>query len=183
MKFDVLSKDNAPEGARAELGRAQAQYGFLPNLLGVMAEAPALLLGYRYLMDIFEKTSLSPAERQIVLLATSRSNACDYCMAAHSTIADMMKVPTEVTDAIRAGRPIGDAKLEALRRFTAAVVETRGLPGEAETKAFVGAGYTKAQVLEVILGVGMKTLSNYTNHVADTPLDPGFSGRKWQKLA
>jgi alkylhydroperoxidase family enzyme len=92
-------------------------------------------------------------------------------------------VPDHVVQAIRAGRPIVDYKLEALRRFTAAVVTMRGWPSEADTRGFLDAGYTRAQILEVVLGVGMKTLSNYTNHIADTPLDHAFAKAAWSKAA
>jgi alkylhydroperoxidase family enzyme len=86
-------------------------------------------------------------------------------------------------EAIRGGKPIADAKLEALRRLSAAVVNTRGWPSEDDTKAFLNAGYVKAQVLEVILGVGMKTLSNCTNHIGETPLDAPFAKAAWCKAA
>jgi alkylhydroperoxidase family enzyme len=88
-----------------------------------------------------------------------------------------------VVQAIRNGRPIADKKLEALRRFTAAVVTSRGWPSDADTGAFLNAGYGRQQVLEVVLGVGIKTLSNYTNHIADTPLDQAFATAAWSKAA
>ena len=93
----------------------------------------------------------------------------------------MQKVPADVVQAIRTGQPIADGKLEALRRFTAAVAATRGRPPEADTAAFLAAGYAPAHILEVILGVGMKTLSNYTNHLAGTPLDEAFAPVAWSK--
>jgi AhpD family alkylhydroperoxidase len=148
-----------------------------------MAEAPALLKAYRSLSALFEETSLSPAERQVVLLTTSYENDCDYCIAAHSVIAAMQKVPDDVVQAIRDGKPITDRKLEALRRFTAALVTSRGWPSDAESERFLNAGYGKQQVLEVVLGVGIKTLSNYTNHIADTPLDQAFAKAAWSKAA
>ena len=71
----------------------------------------------------------------------------------------------------------------ALPRFTAAVVTSRGRPSEADTAALLQAGYGKQQVLEVVLVVGMKTLSNYTNHIADTPPDQAFGRAAWSKAA
>lgn len=183
MSYIVHTQQTAPEAAKETLAGARKAYGFLPNLLAVMAEAPALVKAYVTLSRIFDETSLSAAERQTVLLAASRANGCEYCVAAHSVIAEMQKVPSAVVDAIRNGRPIADPKLEVLRRFTAAVVTSRGLPSEADTAAFLQAGYGKQQVLEVVLGVGMKTLSNYTNHIADTPLDQAFERAAWSKAA
>ncbi len=183
MTYTVHTIETAPEAAKAPLTEARQAYGFIPNLLGVMAESPALLKAYRTLSGLFEETSLSPIERQIVLLTTSYENGCEYCVAAHSVIAAMQKLPADAVQAIRDGKPIADPKLETLRRFTAAVVDSRGRPSDAEIEAFVAAGYGRQQVLEVVLGVGMKTLSNYTNHVADTPLDPAFAGSAWSKAA
>ncbi|PCJ58215.1 MAG: carboxymuconolactone decarboxylase [Rhodospirillaceae bacterium] len=176
MTYPVHSLDTAPAAAKEDLAEAKAAYGFLPNLLGVMAEAPALLKAYRTVAGLFEGTSLSSTEQQIVLLAVSHENKCNYCVAAHSVIAKMQKVPVDVVHAVRDGQPVADKKLEALRRFTGSVVASRGWPSDADTKAFLDAGYSKAQILEVVLGIGMKTLSNYTNHIADTPLDEAFAG-------
>jgi hypothetical protein len=111
--------------------------------------------------------------------AASRENECDYCMAAHSAIADMQQLPADVIEAIRDDREITDGKLESLRRFTAETVRTRGWPSDSTRAQFFEAGYTEASALEVILGIGMKTLSNYTNHLAETPLDGQFKGRRW----
>lgn len=183
MSYPVHTQESAPAAAQETLASAKKAYGFLPNLLAVMAEAPALLKAYRTVGDLFEQTSLSPTERQVVLLTASYENGCEYCVAAHSVIAGMQKVSDDVVQAIRDGQPLADRKLEALRRLTAAIVTSRGLPTPDQTAAFLGVGYTRAQVLEVVLGVGMKTLSNYTNHLADTPLDPAFARAAWSKAA
>lgn len=181
MSYAIHTSTNAPEGAREILAQSEKTYGFLPNLLGVMAEAPALLKGYRTLMGVFEETSFTPTERQIVLLTVSYENACEYCVSAHTAIAQMQKVPGDVVAAIRDGKPIADRKLEALRAFTAAVVQSRGWPDSTVSEAFFAASYTRAQALETILGVGVKTVSNYTNHLAHTPLDPQFARAAWSK--
>ncbi|TAN56589.1 MAG: carboxymuconolactone decarboxylase family protein [Rhodospirillales bacterium] len=183
MAYAVHTVATAPDAAKETLAGAQKAFGFLPNLLGVMAEAPSLVKAYAALIGLFEETSLSPAERQTVLLAASYENNCDYCIAAHSVIAGMQKVPADVIDAIRDNRPIPDRKLEALRRFTTAVVSSRGWPSQAETSAFLSAGYEKRQILEVVLGVGFKTLSNYTTHITHTPLDQAFAKAEWTKAA
>lgn len=183
MSYTIHNPDTAPEAAREILTSAKKTYGFLPNLLGAMAEAPALVKAYTTLSRIFEETSFSAAERQVVLLTVSYENRCEYCVAAHSVVAAMQKVPDDVVGAIRNGKPIADAKLEALRRYTTAVAASRGWPTEEDTKVFLAAGYGKQQVLEVVLGVGFKTLSNYTNHIAKTPLDEAFRKGAWSKAA
>lgn len=183
MSYPIHTIETAPEAARETLVAAKQAYGFLPNLLAVMADAPALVKGYTTLSRIFDETSFSPAERQVVLLTVSYENDCTYCVAAHSVIARMQKVPEDVVQAIRGNRPITDGRLEALRRYTSAVVTKRGWPAETDTTAFEAAGYTRQQALEVVLGVGVKTLSNYMNHVAHTPLDQAFAKAEWSKAA
>ncbi len=177
--MDVHTIDTAPEAASGFIEKAHANYGFLPNLLGVMASAPPLLEAYMTLAGLFEKTSLTPTERQTVLLTVSAVNQCTYCVAAHTALAQMQHVEQHVIEAIREDRPIGDDRLEALRRFTEAIVTSRGWPSDQVTEAFHKAGYTPAQALEVVLGVGIKTMSNYTNHMAQTPLDNAFASADW----
>lgn len=179
MNFPVHTIDSAPDAAKPTLEAALKGYGFLPNLLGMMATAPALVTGYATLSRTFDETSLTPAERQVVLLTASFENTCAYCMAAHSTIAAMQRVPAGVVDALRRGASLPDDRLEALRRFTAAVVTTRGGPTEVDVQAFLDSGFGLQQVLEVVLGVGLKTLSNYANHFAETPVDAAFRSAAW----
>ncbi len=176
MSYPILDSETAPEAARPLLAKARQAYGFVPNILGVMAGAPALLEAYMSLSAIFDKTSFSPAERQVVLLAVSAENGCGYCTAAHSGIARNQKVSEAVLEAIGQGKRLPDEKLDALFEFTRHMVQTRGRPDEGRLQAFLDAGYSAAQVQEVILGIGMKTLSNYTNHIAETPLDAQFGG-------
>ncbi|MEF8793059.1 carboxymuconolactone decarboxylase family protein [Thiohalorhabdus sp.] len=178
---------NTPDSVTAQAGDfmrdLEKGYGFIPNLAGVMATAPALMQGYFKLNELFEQTSLTGPERQVVLLAASYTNACDYCMGAHTALAEMAGVPQASIEALRAGQPLPDERLEALRRFTQAVVYQRGHMPDADLQAFYEAGFTQQNVLEVVLGVGMKTLSNYTNHIAGTPLDSAFSGKEWNPPA
>jgi AhpD family alkylhydroperoxidase len=130
-------------------------------------------------MGIFESSSLSDAEKQTVLLSASFVNKCEYCVAAHTLIAGMKSVPAEIIEALRAGTTLPDPKLDALAVLTRSVVETRGWPTEAAKEAFFAAGYGTREYLEVIVGVTVKTLSNYVNHAADTPLDTAFETAKW----
>ena len=179
MDYPIHTVDTAPDAAKEILAGAQQAYGFVPNLLGTMAEAPALLKAYTTISRIFDESSFTPTERQVVLLATSVQNGCRYCVAAHSAIASMQRVPAEVVTALRDGETIPDAKLEALREFATSVVSSRGWPSEQETERFTKAGCRRQQVLEVVLGIGLKTLSNYTNHLASTPLDAAFTRAAW----
>lgn len=183
MTYNIHTETTAPESARQILTQVKGKFGFIPNLLGTMANAPALLKGYLTLAEIFDSSSFTPTERQIVLLATSRANGCAYCMAAHTVIAGMQKVPDDIVKSLRDDMPVNDPKLEALRIFAGEVADKRGYPSEESLKHFLSAGYTKEQVLEVVLGVGFKTLSNYTNHIAKTALDQAFSPAAWDEKA
>ena len=176
---------NAEPKVRAILERAKGQVGFIPNMYAVMANSPGLLETYMDGYDRFRKDSgLTPAEQEVVFLTISRTNGCDYCVAAHSLIADRMsKVPPAVTEAIRDGRAIPDPKLAALSAFTDVLLTKRGLPSKAEVEAFLAAGYQERQILEVILAIAVKTLSNYSNHLFHTELDPAFVSREWKKSA
>ncbi len=180
VDFPVPDPNTVPDGSRELLSNVEAKFGFTPNLTRILAQSPQALEGYLTLSQLFGNTSLEPVEREVVILAVSYANACDYCMAAHSTGARMGGVPDEIVDALREGRPLSDSKLETLRSFTESVVRNRGWPSDDDVRSFLEAGFTKPQVFEVLLGVTMKTLSNYTNHIADTPVDEPFSGERWE---
>ena len=177
--YTIHTAATAPQGAREALEGVQKQFGFVPNLMGVMAEAPSTLKAYLNLMQFLGETSFSPIQEQVVALAVSHVNACTYCMAAHSAVAKGVGMSDDDLRALRDGGPLKDTALEALRAFTVDVVETRGWVSPAAQSAFFAAGYTRTHVLEVLVGVAMKTLSNYVNHTADTPLDPQFAPFAW----
>lgn len=177
--FAIHTPETAPEPADETLAGIEDELGFVPNLYAELADAPAALDGYRALDESFQSTSFDPVERQVVLLTVSYQNRCHYCMAAHTMLARMAEAPDAVVEALRDGTPIPDEKLEALRRFTRAVVEERGWVSDEAVEGFLEAGYTRANVLEVVLGVAQKTLSNYVNHLTGTPVDEAFSDGAW----
>ncbi|GAB2962534.1 carboxymuconolactone decarboxylase family protein [Saccharothrix stipae] len=181
VQFTVHDETSAPEPARPFLEAGRKRLGFVSSLNGVMAESPELLAGYNALAEQFGKSSLPGNAKQVVLITTSILNGCEYCVAAHSTIALKLGAPEEVVQALRAGKPLPDDTLEAVRRFTELVVTDRGWVDEQEVEAFLAAGHTRRHVLDVLLGVGLKTLSNYTNHIAHTPLDEAWQGQEWQR--
>lgn len=179
--YTLHTPQTAPEAARAALETAERRMGFVPHLYAGLAHAPAALEGYLAVSASFDKVSLTPVERQVVLLTASVDNGCEFCVAAHSMIAKkMVGVAPEVVQALREEREPADAKLAALAVFTRAVVQERGWVREHPALArFLAAGYTPAQALEVVLGVTQKTLSNYANHLLQTPLNPAFESERW----
>jgi AhpD family alkylhydroperoxidase len=181
IAFQRYTADTAPEASRQHLAGVKAQFGFIPNLQSIMAESPELLAAHGVLWAEFSRTTLTQHEQQIVFMTAIYENDCHYCMAGHTTMARMQKLGEDVITALRNGGPIADPRLEALHRFTTLVVRDRGFVADAEVQAFLDAGFTRRNVLEVVLGVSIKIQSNYTNHLVGTPLDPFMKGNEWTK--
>lgn len=178
--FPVHSIASAPAASQPLLQEATGKFGFLPNLLGMLSSSPSALEGYLRLTTIFSGTAFSPAERQLVLLAVSAQNSCAYCVAAHTFIAGMEELDPMVIEAIRAGTPIPDQRLQALRQFTQDVISQDGWLEPEQVERFLSAGYSESQCLDVVLGIALKTLSNFANHLAGTPLDSTFAASGWR---
>ncbi len=180
-EFTIHSKDGAEGERRETLEMIERSYGFVPNLLGGLAEAPAAARAYLALGGEVAKTSFTPSERHVAWFAVNFYNNCHYCMPAHTAIAKNEKVPDDVIEAARNGGGYADAKLQALHDFVNALVEKRGEADEADLQAFFAAGFNKQHVLEAVLVVAHKTLSNYANHLMRTPVDGAFSAFAWEK--
>lgn len=165
------------------LEAAKKGMGMIPNMYATMANNTALFDAYSYSYKTFrENAGFSSQEQEIIFLSIAFENECDYCMSAHSFVADKMSnVPTEVTDAIRNNTEIEDVKYKALSTFSRLMTEKRGNPSPEDVDAFLVAGYTQNHILGVIAGIGVKTMSNYFNHVFNTPVDDAFSSRTWIK--
>jgi uncharacterized peroxidase-related enzyme len=177
--FKLHDTSTAPPASVDILNGVQKAWGFVPNLHRVLAESPAALEAYSMLWGIAEKTSFTPQERNIVYLAIIYENECTYCMAGHTNLSRMAKVDNATIAALREGRPIADAKLEALREFAAKVTRQRGVVSEAEVAAFKAAGYNNRTVLDVLVLAATKLISNYTTHLAQTPNDSFMKGAEW----
>lgn len=170
--FPLHTRATAPFDAKPIMEQVASAVGYVPNLVAQMAEAPALLEGYAALSALFRKAGFTPPEQQVVLLAVSVEHDSHYCVPAHTVRAREADLSGDVIAAIRARRPLADDHLEALRSFTVKMVRERGFVADADLDAFTAAGFTRANAMEIILAVGLKTLSNYVNHIAETPLDP-----------
>lgn len=180
-RFVIHTPTTAPEKARPILKRIDDDLGYLPNLYAGLADAPTALEGYLSLDERFQATSLTPLQRTIVLLTASRTNECHYCIAVHTAELSEAGYPDDQIENLRNMRSLSDPKLDALRVFTHRLVEARGQVSEDDVEAFLEAGYERPQVLEIVLGVSMKTLSNYVNHLLDTPLDEQFEDFAWTR--
>ena len=179
--FTVYTAETAPEGSKEILAGASGKYGFVPNLLGVLAESPTALKTYTTIAGLFGETAFDGTEQQVITMTTSFENDCTYCMAAHSTVSQMTGVPADVVESLRTGTSIADPKLNALANFTRGLVQNGGNVDAAEVDAFLAAGYTQQHALEVLVGIAQKTMSNFTNHFAQTPRDEAFAANAWEK--
>lgn len=179
MKFKIYNTENAPEDSKPLLKAAKENFGFIPNLLGEFAEAPAVLEGYLKLSEIVGKTSFNSQEQQLAILTVSIENECGYCSAIHSTILkNQLNTDEEIVDAVRNSEPVPHEKYDALVTYVRTVVKKRGFVDDSEIESFIDAGYTNQNVLEVNLILALKTISNYTNHIAKTPLDEAFDAER-----
>ncbi len=168
--------DTAPEANREILNKVAAGMGFVPNMFALMANSEAVLQGYVALDSKFELSGFTPFERQAIFLATSQENECHYCVPAHSTVMlDLMKADPEKVRALRNHEPTGDAKLDALVALTRELVRNRGEADSATIRRFLDAGYQPVQVMEILVGLAMKTITNYSAKLSDLTLDEPFA--------
>lgn len=177
----VHNIESAPEGSKVQLEESVKGFGMLPGLHGVLAGSPELLKAYKTLHELFSNSSFDNDELTVVWQTINVEHACHYCVPAHTGIAKMMKVDDAITDALRNETPLESMKLEALRTMTLTIVRNRGHVTSEELQAFYAAGYGEQQVLDIILGVSQKVISNYTNHIANTPVDAPFQKFAWSK--
>ena len=153
----------------------------IPNLHAVMAESPELLEGYQRLHALAQKTSFNAEELTVVWQSINVEHGCHYCVPAHTFIAQSMGVDNAISESLRNQTPLTDARLEALREATLAVVRKRGVVDQSDLDGFFSAGFGNQQLLEIILILAQKVMSNYVNHVAETPVDAPFAQFAWEK--
>jgi alkylhydroperoxidase family enzyme len=174
MKFELYSKDNAPVESKPLLEDSLKVFGFVPNLHGVMAEVPGMLSTYKDLHNAFQATSFDAEELTVVWQTINVEHECHYCVPAHTGIAHMMKVDSAVIDALVNKTELPTKKLQTLHETTLALVRNRGHLSESELAAFIEVGYENRNLLEIVLGLTQKVMSNYVNHLAETPVDEPF---------
>lgn len=179
--FQIFNDKTAPEESRSMLMSAKADFGMIPNLEGVMAGAPALLSSYVQSWAAFQTCGLTEIEKQVVYMTVNFENNCEYCVPWHSKLSEMAKMPAEEIENLRQGRALNDIKLNTLHQFVKSMVHTRGSIAPADLSSFYEAGYSEQNALEVVLGVSIKVMSNYTNALAQTPLDSAVKNLSWKK--
>ena len=171
-RITIQTVDSAPADSKERLLTAQKTNGFLPNLIGVLANAPTALETYQVVGAINARTSLTAAEREVVQITAATLNGCGFCVAGHTAIArKKLSMPEDIIAALRDTQALRDPKLNVLAQFTLAVMEQKGQVADDELSDFLAAGYTQQNALEVVLGVSLATLCNYANNLAKTPIN------------
>ncbi len=171
-RLTLHTLDTAPADSRPFVERAIANNGFLPNLIGVLANAPVALETYLTVSGINARSSLTLAEREVVQITAARIHHCDFCVAGHTAVAlKKAQLPVETVRALQQGAKTGDSRLDAVEAFAEAVIATRGAVQDADYQAFLQAGFSEAQAIEVILGISLATLCNFTNSLAGTSIN------------
>ena len=182
-RVTLQTLESAPQDARPFLENAHNNSGFIPNLLKVLANAPAALETYVTVSALNGKASLGLAEREVIQLIAATTHGCAFCVAGHTAVAqNKARLPAEVVEALRARGELPNARYEALAAFTRAVIASRGNVSDGQYQAFKQAGFTEGQALEVILGVSLATLCNFANSFARTPLNPELEKYHWEQV-
>lgn len=180
-RLPLRTPEDAPAEARPRLEAAQKNNGFLPNLVRLLANAPVALETYQTVSAINGRASLTLAEREAVQITAAATHGCGFCVAGHSAIADKKARLNQATiSGLRALEAVADARLGAVAAFTKAVIASRGNVTDAELTAFKEAGFDDQAALEVVLGVSLATLCNFTNNLGRPELNPELSAYEWQ---
>ncbi|MGQ8365792.1 carboxymuconolactone decarboxylase family protein [Glaciecola sp. 1036] len=180
-KFTIFDATTAPEKAKPLLENSIKAFGMIPNLHGVMAGSPELLEGYQVLHDLAQKTDFTVEQLTVVWQSINVFHNCHYCVPAHTAIATSMKVSKEVNEALRNETPLPTDELNVLRETVLELVVNRGVLSDTQKQRFLDAGFKPRNILDIILILGQKVLSNYVNHVAETPVDKPFQSFAWTK--
>lgn len=165
------SIEASPAAAQPLLQAVNRQLGVVPNLFRLVGNSPAALEGYLGLNGALAKGSLEAPTRERIALAVAEINGCDYCLSAHSYFGKKLAKLSDAEIAANRGGGSSDPKADAAVRFAVKLVSTRGHASDADIQAVRQAGYTDAQIVEIVLHVALNTLTNYVNEVAKTEID------------
>lgn len=169
-RLAIPTYDAAPPASKPLLDAVNAQLGVIPNLFRLVGASPAALEGFLGLSGALGRT-LDARTRERIALAVAEANGCDYCLSAHTYLGENLAKldPAEIA-ANRRGRS-NDAKADAAVVFARKVVDNRGRVSDADVAAVKLAGFSEAQIIEIVANVAVNVLTNYVNNVAETEID------------
>lgn len=177
--FKIHTPDTSAQEASQILTATNEQLGLIPNVMAVIAESTTALTVFTQLNAAFSDSRFTATEREVIQIAASVENDGDYCVAGHSSFASKQDVPSHIVAALRALNPVDDPRLEALAQFTRDLIQSRGKVSQTELVHFFDAGFTQAQMIEVIVGICVKVFSNYVSSATSIPLDAAFMPFAW----
>jgi uncharacterized peroxidase-related enzyme len=180
LTYKIYNEETASEDLKKTLASYTQKYGFIPNVMGVAAESGAALKAYTFAVGALENSTLTPVELQALYLAISYENGCKYCVAAHTTVSQMLQLDEKSIKDLRVGEDVDDFKLNELIRFARINLRERGRVSKGDIERFIEAGYTKGNIFDVITLIATKTISNYINHIVETPVDDAFKKNIWE---
>jgi alkylhydroperoxidase family enzyme len=178
-QFTIHTTDTAPEASRPALERLTGALGFLPNLVGTIAASPTLVEGLAGLFGPIHAGRFSEPEIQVVLLTDAVANRAPYAVAFHSALGREAGLGADTIAALRDGRPPAEARFAALSALARGLIETRGHLDDAGKQGFLAAGFTPADMLEVVAIVAASTITNTAANLAAVPLDARFEAERW----
>tara|TARA_R110002049_G_scaffold214533_3_gene385988 strand:+ start:6861 stop:7412 length:552 start_codon:yes stop_codon:yes gene_type:complete len=167
--FTVPTRADVTANNQAIFDNLQKGLGFVPNLYAYFGKNETALEDYLSFQN--RKATLTAKEREVINLVTSQVNLCRYCISAHTVLAKMNGFTDEQIIEIREGGASFNDKLDALVKFTKSVVENRGNATEESKNIFFSAGYSEANMIDAIIIVGDKTISNYLHKLTDLEID------------
>jgi len=173
-QLNLFDLETAPEGSRPLLENSIKGFGMIPNLHAVMAGSPQVLEAYQMLHKMFQSSSFNKEELTVIWQTINMEHNCHYCVPAHTAVAHMMEIDQSIIDAIANKTPLPNDKLQVLQSTTLKIVRERGTISSADIESFYAAGYEPRQLMEIVLGLAQKVMSNYINHMAETPIDEPF---------
>jgi|SRR5579859_1045338 len=172
--FGELNMNSVPAEGKDLVAGMAGVFGFVPNLGYALGAEPAVLDVYIKMLQALGRTVLDPIAVQVALGAASRANAADYAIAVHATLAAKLGASKEIVNTIRNGGSFSNPKLEAVRRFTAAIASKRTQVSDSDVKELVAAGYDRRAAVALALAAGAKTLVNAVAHLSRPRIDAGF---------
>jgi len=171
-RLTIHDHSSAPDLSKPFIEKAIANNGFLPNLIGVLSSSPAALETYFTVGEINSRSSLNLAEREVIQLTAARLHKCDFCIAGHTALA-LKKAGFTASEVLglHNGTTLGNPRLDSLVKFTTEVITTKGNVSNEALESFLSKGFTQANALDVVLGVSLATLCNFSNVLAKSPIN------------
>ena len=179
--YTIYSSENASKDAQGILAQVQDHFNFIPNAMGAMVESPATAKSYMQLTKQAHQTSFDSLEQHIIFLTVSREYGCSYCVAAHTAFAQMDQVDNTTIQQLRDGELLSNRKLNVLQQFTQKMVRTGCNVSEGDVDEFLRHGYTRQNILEVVLLMTNKLVAVFSNRIMGTDLDEALAPAKWEQ--